>query len=209
MPKIAQADAAFAGGGRRDLHRAGAGLRSLPHGQGLGRRGARDARSSTTAAREAWRHGVRSAKWQSVAWSSVGLAVQVSFLAVLGIGGARVASGAISVSHAGGLPALPLLSDRPGVEARRGGLAVPGGLGGDRADRGGGAAGDGGPRPAPADGPGRARGRPSRRSFEDVTFRYRDGSSVRPSRRHLRGPRRRDDGLRRPFRARARRPSSA
>ncbi|WP_433571122.1 ABC transporter ATP-binding protein [Streptomyces sp. CA-251247] len=50
------------------------------------------------AAREAWRHGIRSAKWQSVAWSSVGLAVQVSFLAVLGIGGARVASGAISVS---------------------------------------------------------------------------------------------------------------
>ncbi|MGV9878560.1 ABC transporter ATP-binding protein [Streptomyces sp. NPDC003006] len=50
------------------------------------------------AAREAWRHGVRSAKWQAVAWSSVNLAVQVSFLAVLGIGGARVASGAISVS---------------------------------------------------------------------------------------------------------------
>lgn len=50
------------------------------------------------AAREAWRHGVRSAKWQSAAWSSVGLAVQVSFLAVLGIGGARVASGAIPVS---------------------------------------------------------------------------------------------------------------
>ncbi|MCM2392502.1 ABC transporter ATP-binding protein [Streptomyces albipurpureus] len=50
------------------------------------------------AATEAWRHGVRSAKWQSVAWSSVGLAVQVSFLAVLGIGGARVASGAISIS---------------------------------------------------------------------------------------------------------------
>jgi ABC-type multidrug transport system fused ATPase/permease subunit len=50
------------------------------------------------AAERAWRHGVRSAKWQSVASSSVGLAVQVSFLAVLGIGGARVASGAISVS---------------------------------------------------------------------------------------------------------------
>ncbi|GAA0625569.1 ABC transporter ATP-binding protein [Streptomyces crystallinus] len=50
------------------------------------------------AAREAWRHGVRSAKWQSLAGTSVGLAVQVSFLAVLGIGGARVASGAISVS---------------------------------------------------------------------------------------------------------------
>jgi ATP-binding cassette subfamily C protein len=50
------------------------------------------------AARRAWRHGVRSAKWQSVAWSSVGFAVQVSFLAVLGIGGARVASGVIPVS---------------------------------------------------------------------------------------------------------------
>ncbi|MFE4373764.1 ABC transporter ATP-binding protein [Streptomyces sp. NPDC056835] len=50
------------------------------------------------AAKEAWRHGVRAAKWQSLAGSSVGLAVQVSFLAVLGIGGARVASGAISIS---------------------------------------------------------------------------------------------------------------
>ncbi|MFD9796376.1 ABC transporter ATP-binding protein [Streptomyces sp. NPDC059070] len=50
------------------------------------------------AAEDAWRHGVRSAKWQSLAGTSVGLAVQVSFLAVLGIGGARVASGAISVS---------------------------------------------------------------------------------------------------------------
>ncbi|QFR93204.1 ABC transporter ATP-binding protein [Streptomyces tsukubensis] len=50
------------------------------------------------AAGEAWRYGVRSAKWQAVAGSSVGLAVQVSFLAVLGIGGARVASGAISIA---------------------------------------------------------------------------------------------------------------
>ncbi|MFG2333741.1 ABC transporter ATP-binding protein [Streptomyces sp. NPDC048604] len=50
------------------------------------------------AAERAWRHGVKSAKWQSLAGSSIGLAVQVSFLAVLGIGGARVASGAISVS---------------------------------------------------------------------------------------------------------------
>ncbi|MFE7772389.1 ABC transporter ATP-binding protein [Streptomyces sp. NPDC057445] len=59
---------------------------------------AREASIVEAAARRAWRHGVRTAKWQSVAWSSVGLAVQVSFLAVLGIGGARVASGAISVS---------------------------------------------------------------------------------------------------------------
>ncbi|MFL5996716.1 MAG: ABC transporter ATP-binding protein [Streptomyces sp.] len=50
------------------------------------------------AAREAWRNGVKSAKWQAMTWSSIGLAVQISFLAVLGIGGARVASGAIPVS---------------------------------------------------------------------------------------------------------------
>ncbi|MFF4800405.1 ABC transporter ATP-binding protein [Streptomyces sp. NPDC001351] len=50
------------------------------------------------AAREAWRNGVKSAKWQALTWSSIGLSVQVSFLAVLGIGGARVASGAIPVS---------------------------------------------------------------------------------------------------------------
>ncbi|WP_409062556.1 ABC transporter ATP-binding protein [Streptomyces sp. SYP-A7185] len=58
----------------------------------------RETAAVQAAAREAWRHGVRSAKWQAAAWSSVGFAVQVSFLAVLGIGGARVASGAISVS---------------------------------------------------------------------------------------------------------------
>ncbi|MFG2501198.1 ABC transporter ATP-binding protein [Streptomyces sp. NPDC048441] len=58
----------------------------------------RETASVRAATQEAWRHGVRSAKWQAVAWSSVGLAVQVSFLAVLGIGGARVASGAISIS---------------------------------------------------------------------------------------------------------------
>ncbi|MFI8933936.1 ABC transporter ATP-binding protein [Streptomyces sp. NPDC053474] len=50
------------------------------------------------AAHEAWRHGVKSAKWQAVAWSSMGFAIQVSFLAVLGVGGARVASEAISVA---------------------------------------------------------------------------------------------------------------
>ncbi|WP_405802134.1 ABC transporter ATP-binding protein [Streptomyces sp. NBC_01506] len=58
----------------------------------------REAAVVEAAAQDAWRHGIRSAKWQSLAWSSVGLAIQVSFLAVLGIGGARVASGAISIS---------------------------------------------------------------------------------------------------------------
>ncbi|WP_172382639.1 ABC transporter ATP-binding protein [Streptomyces sp. MNP-20] len=50
------------------------------------------------AAHEAWWYGVKSAKWQAVAWSSMGFAIQVSFLAVLGVGGARVASEAISVA---------------------------------------------------------------------------------------------------------------
>ncbi|MFI5621153.1 ABC transporter ATP-binding protein [Streptomyces sp. NPDC051567] len=58
----------------------------------------REAAVIDAAATQAWRHGLTSAKWQSVASSSVGLAVQVSFLAVLGVGGARVASGAISVA---------------------------------------------------------------------------------------------------------------
>ncbi|MFJ3856406.1 ABC transporter ATP-binding protein [Streptomyces sp. NPDC090085] len=59
---------------------------------------AREAAVVDEAAVQAWRHGLTSAKWQSVAGSSVGLAIQVSFLAVLGAGGARVASGAISVA---------------------------------------------------------------------------------------------------------------
>ncbi|GAA2412784.1 ABC transporter ATP-binding protein [Streptomyces glaucosporus] len=58
----------------------------------------RETRAVEEAARAAWRHGVRAAGWHAVAASSTGLAVQVSFLAVLGVGGARVASGAVSVS---------------------------------------------------------------------------------------------------------------
>ncbi|WP_128376869.1 ABC transporter ATP-binding protein [Streptomyces cavernae] len=50
------------------------------------------------AAHRAWRHGVKSAKWESVAGSADELAVQLAFLAVLAVGGARVASGEIPVS---------------------------------------------------------------------------------------------------------------
>lgn len=50
------------------------------------------------AARRAWRQGVKSAKWQSVAGSADELAVQLAFLAVLAVGGARVASGEIPLS---------------------------------------------------------------------------------------------------------------
>ncbi|MGQ4402781.1 ABC transporter ATP-binding protein [Streptomyces hayashii] len=50
------------------------------------------------AARRAWRHGVRGAKWEAVVGSADNLAVQLAFLAVLAVGGARVASGDIPVS---------------------------------------------------------------------------------------------------------------
>lgn len=50
------------------------------------------------AAVEAWSAGVRTAKWSAVAGNTAGLAVQASFVAVLSVGGARVASGAIDVA---------------------------------------------------------------------------------------------------------------
>ena len=49
------------------------------------------------AATAAWSADVRAAKWQSLASNVAGLAIQAAFLAVLGVGGARVASGAITV----------------------------------------------------------------------------------------------------------------
>jgi ABC-type multidrug transport system fused ATPase/permease subunit len=50
------------------------------------------------AARRAWRRGVEVAGWTALMEASAGLAVQVSFLAVLGVGGVRVATGALPVS---------------------------------------------------------------------------------------------------------------
>ncbi|MGW5053721.1 ABC transporter ATP-binding protein [Actinokineospora sp. NPDC004072] len=50
------------------------------------------------AATRAYRQGIRLATWGSVAGTAAGLAIQVAFLVVLGVGGARVASGAMSVS---------------------------------------------------------------------------------------------------------------
>ncbi|MFH8662182.1 ABC transporter ATP-binding protein [Streptomyces afghaniensis] len=50
------------------------------------------------AAEDAWHRGVQAAKWQAVMGTAAGLSVQLSFLSVLGVGGARVASGAIEVS---------------------------------------------------------------------------------------------------------------
>ncbi len=50
------------------------------------------------AAQRAWRRGVEVAGWTAVMEASAGLAVQASFLAVLAVGGARVASGDLPVS---------------------------------------------------------------------------------------------------------------
>ena len=49
------------------------------------------------AAAQAWAAGVRAAKWSAIAGNVAGLAVQASFVAVLAVGGARVATGAIDV----------------------------------------------------------------------------------------------------------------
>ena len=51
-----------------------------------------------TAAGEAWTAGVRAARWQALVGVTAGLSVQISFLAVLGVGGARVASNAMDIS---------------------------------------------------------------------------------------------------------------
>ncbi|WP_370415299.1 ABC transporter ATP-binding protein [Streptomyces fradiae] len=49
-------------------------------------------------ARRAWRHGVRGAKWEALLGTADNLAVESAFLAVLAVGGARVAAGDIPVS---------------------------------------------------------------------------------------------------------------
>jgi ABC-type multidrug transport system fused ATPase/permease subunit len=58
----------------------------------------REVTSVGEAARRAWHRGVEVAGWTALLEASAGLAVQLSFVAVLGIGGARVASGALPVS---------------------------------------------------------------------------------------------------------------
>ena len=49
-------------------------------------------------AHQAWRRGVEVARWTALMETSTGLVIQVSFLAVLGVGGARVATGGLPVS---------------------------------------------------------------------------------------------------------------
>jgi ABC-type multidrug transport system fused ATPase/permease subunit len=58
----------------------------------------REIRSVRSAAHRAWSRGVEVAGWTALMEASAGLAVQASFLAVLGVGGLRVASGDLPVS---------------------------------------------------------------------------------------------------------------
>ncbi|MGW2782637.1 ABC transporter ATP-binding protein [Streptomyces populi] len=57
----------------------------------------REERSVHEAAEESWRQSVRAARWSAAAGNTAGLAMQVAFITVLGVGGARVATGAIHV----------------------------------------------------------------------------------------------------------------
>ncbi|MFI0504021.1 ABC transporter ATP-binding protein [Streptomyces albogriseolus] len=57
----------------------------------------REERRLHDAARESWRMSVRAAKWSAAAGNTAGLAMQLAFLTVLAVGGARVATGAIDI----------------------------------------------------------------------------------------------------------------
>jgi ABC-type multidrug transport system fused ATPase/permease subunit len=57
----------------------------------------RETRAVTGAAEEAYRRGMESAGYQAIVGTSTGVIIQVAFLAVLGVGGARVASGDMGV----------------------------------------------------------------------------------------------------------------
>lgn len=49
------------------------------------------------AAEESWRQSVRAAKWSALAGNTAGLSMQIAFITVLAVGGARVATDAIDV----------------------------------------------------------------------------------------------------------------
>lgn len=57
----------------------------------------REERAVHAAAEDSWRQSVRAAKWEAIAGNTAGLAIQIAFLTVLGVGGARVATGSIGV----------------------------------------------------------------------------------------------------------------
>jgi ATP-binding cassette subfamily C protein len=57
----------------------------------------REEQTIHAAAEESWRQSVRAAKWSAAAGNTAGLAMQIAFITVLAVGGARVATDAIDV----------------------------------------------------------------------------------------------------------------
>ncbi|MGW2723233.1 ABC transporter ATP-binding protein [Streptomyces sp. NPDC001492] len=57
----------------------------------------REERTLHGAAEESWRQSVRAAKWSAAAGNTAGLAMQIAFITVLAVGGARVATGAVRI----------------------------------------------------------------------------------------------------------------
>ncbi|MGC9496041.1 ABC transporter ATP-binding protein [Streptomyces sp. WG7] len=57
----------------------------------------REERVLHEAAEESWRQSVRAAKWSAAAGNTAGLAMQIAFITVLAVGGARVATEAIDI----------------------------------------------------------------------------------------------------------------
>ncbi|MBV7694640.1 ABC transporter ATP-binding protein [Streptomyces sp. TRM70350] len=57
----------------------------------------REEQTLHAAAQESWRQSVRAAKWSAAAGNTAGLAMQIAFITVLAVGGARVATGAVDV----------------------------------------------------------------------------------------------------------------
>ncbi|MFI6422921.1 ABC transporter ATP-binding protein [Streptomyces sp. NPDC050842] len=57
----------------------------------------REEQAVHAAAEESWRQSLRAAKWSALAGNTAGLSLQIAFITVLAVGGARVATGAIDV----------------------------------------------------------------------------------------------------------------
>ncbi|MFD0266001.1 ABC transporter ATP-binding protein [Streptomyces sp. NPDC127106] len=138
----------------------------------------RESDALEAAASGAWGAGVRAARWGAVAGTASGLVVQLGFLTVLGLGGARVAAGEMSVASLIGFllylfylvgPVGQLVSGISGLQV--GTAAVRRIHEVLELD----------PEPAPReqpDGP-QVAGLPASVSFRDVVFRYReDGPAV-------------------------------
>ena len=132
---------------------------------------AREAAALDAAAENAYAEGMRNARYQALIGTSTGLAVQFSFLAVLGLGGARVANGSLAV---GDLIAFllylfylsePISGIASGATQLQAGLAAVKRLGG--IDRLAVEEDDGVTAATPADGP--------LVRFDEVGFRYREG----------------------------------